>query len=83
MNKYFLMYEGDMQGRTKDDILEERKWRTWADSYVHTLSPNIYRTLPEAVDSFRYFDKVNNPFLELVSYSYLAIPSLCVVFYIE
>lgn len=54
------MYEGDMQGRTKEDIIDERKWRAWADSvYVHTLSPNIYRTLSEAVDSFNYFDKVN------------------------
>jgi len=59
MNKYFLMLDGDMGGRTKEDIADERKWRQWADSvYVHTLSPNIYRTFPEALDSFRYFEKV-------------------------
>jgi len=59
MNKYFLMLDTQMGGKTKEQIVEERKWRRWADNvYVHTLSPNIYRTLPEAVESFRYFDKV-------------------------
>jgi len=59
MNKYFLMLDGDMSGRTKEDVIEERKWRKWADTvFVHTLSPNIYRTIPEALDSFRNFDKV-------------------------
>ncbi|CAL8069386.1 unnamed protein product [Orchesella dallaii] len=59
MNKYFLMLDGDLGKRTKEDILEERKWRRWADTvYVHTLSPNIYRTVSEAIDSFKYFDKV-------------------------
>jgi len=53
------MYEGNTIGRSKEDILEERKWRKWADSvYVHTLSPNIYRSISEALDSFRNFDKV-------------------------
>ena len=61
MNKYFLMYEGNFDGRSKEDILEERKWRKWADSvYVHTLSPNIYRTLSEALNSFQNFDKVSS-----------------------
>lgn len=60
MNKYFLMMDGDPKdGRTKENINEERKWRCWADSvFVHTLSPNIYRTLPEAIDSFKYFSQV-------------------------
>lgn len=59
MNKYFLMLATDTEARDKEDILEERKWRRWADSvYVHTLSPNIYRTVPEAIESFKNFDKV-------------------------
>jgi microsomal prostaglandin-E synthase 2 len=59
MNKYFLMLDLNMGGRSKEDIVEERKWRKWADAvYVHTLSPNIYRTFSEAMDSFRYFEKV-------------------------
>lgn len=28
------------------------------DVLVHTLSPNIYRTPAEAIQSFRYFSKV-------------------------
>jgi len=60
MNKYFLMFgDTNNNSRNKDDIIAERKWRTWADSvYVHTLSPNIYRTMSESIDSFKYFDKV-------------------------
>jgi len=59
LNKYFLMMEGDMPGKTKTEIVEERKWRKWADDvYVHLLSPNIYRTYSEALESFQYFDKV-------------------------
>lgn len=46
---------------SKEEQIEERKWRQWADSvYVHTLSPNIYRTMSESLDSFRYFDKVRS-----------------------
>lgn len=59
MNKYFLMLDTALDGRTTEDIVEERKWRKWADEvFVHMLSPNIYRTFPEALDSFNYFDKV-------------------------
>lgn len=59
MNKYYLMFGDSEAYRNKDAILTERKWRAWADSvYVHTLSPNIYRTIPESLDSFRYFDRV-------------------------
>jgi len=34
----------------------ERKWREWADTkFVHTLSPNIYCTLRQSLNSFRWF----------------------------
>ena len=37
---------------------EERKWRKWVDNtFVHTLSPNIYRTPSEAMQAFEYFTK--------------------------
>lgn len=40
-------------------LLEERKWREWTDNVlVHTLSPNIYRSWNEALESFEYFSKV-------------------------
>ena len=38
---------------------EERKWREWADqTFVHVLSPNIYRTPAESLQAFKYFSKV-------------------------
>lgn len=34
----------------------ERKWRQWSDDVlVHVLSPNAYRSLSEAIDSFKWF----------------------------
>ncbi|XVF73924.1 hypothetical protein PTKIN_Ptkin13bG0020100 [Pterospermum kingtungense] len=34
---------------------EEKKWREWVDNHlVHVLSPNIYRSTSEAVESFDY-----------------------------
>ena len=53
-NKYFLMYnrcEKEVQ-RSKEDIVEERKWRKWVDEeLVHSLSPNVYRLVPQKVAS--------------------------------
>lgn len=38
MNKYALMFKDIPRNRTKDDILNEKKWRQWADnSLVHML----------------------------------------------
>ncbi|KAG1354158.1 prostaglandin E synthase 2 [Cocos nucifera] len=37
---------------------EEAKWRRWVDEHlVHVLSPNIYRTTSEALESFDYIAK--------------------------
>lgn len=53
-------------GLTDDTIVfvlcrEERKWRKWVDNtFVHTLSPNIYRTASEAMQAFEYFTKQSN-----------------------
>jgi len=61
MNRYFLMYGEHPPGRVKTDILEERKWRKWVDDvYVHMLSPNVYRTLDESFQAFKWFDKAGN-----------------------
>ena len=36
----------------------EREWRKWVDSkFVHVISPNIYRSVGEAVDAFKWFDE--------------------------
>lgn len=60
LNRYFLMYHGNIPaGRTKENIVEERKWRKWADDVlVHTLSPNVYRTTEEALQAFNWFSEV-------------------------
>lgn len=44
---------------------EERRWRKWADDvFVHTLSPNVYRTLDESYRTFNWFSDVSN-FIEI------------------
>lgn len=46
-----------------DDVMseEEAKWRRWVDEHlVHILSPNIYRTTSEALESFDYIAKHGN-----------------------
>lgn len=58
-NRYFLML-GDIEERElkkrESDLAEERKWRDWTDRVlVHSLSPNIYRTIPEALQAFNNF----------------------------
>jgi microsomal prostaglandin-E synthase 2 len=61
MNKYFLMFRDIPTHRTKEDIVNERKWRRWADdSLVHMLSPNVYRTPSEALQAFQWFSQVGN-----------------------
>ena len=51
---------------------EERKWREWVDAtFVHTLSPNIYRTAAEAMQAFEYFaQRANLGFIEKYSTKY-------------
>lgn len=61
MNRYFLMYGQHPPGRSKEDIVEERKWRKWVDDVlVHVLSPNVYRTPKESFQAFQWFSKVGN-----------------------
>lgn len=37
---------------------DERKWRAWADTHlVHLISPNVYTTWPEALETFEWFSK--------------------------
>lgn len=63
-NKYFLML-GDIKDfeleKRDSNLAEERRWRDWADSVlVHSISPNIYRTLPESYQAFQTFSVVGN-----------------------
>ncbi|KAK2588313.1 hypothetical protein KPH14_004330 [Odynerus spinipes] len=60
MNKYFLMFNKlPPKDISLNSLVEERKWRQWADEVlVHTLSPNVYRTLSEAYETFNWFSEV-------------------------
>ncbi|KAF9683166.1 hypothetical protein SADUNF_Sadunf05G0184200 [Salix dunnii] len=43
------------------DSDEETKWRRWVDNHlVHVLSPNIYRSVSEALESFDYITTHGN-----------------------
>jgi len=58
-NKYYLML-GDIDEqelkKRETDLAEERHWRDWTDRVlVHSLSPNIYRTIPESLQAFNNF----------------------------
>ncbi|KAI5655954.1 hypothetical protein M9H77_24747 [Catharanthus roseus] len=44
-----------------DNAEEEKKWRGWVDNHlVHVLSPNIYRSTSEALESFDYITSHGN-----------------------
>lgn len=39
----------------------ERQWREWVDNkFIHALSPNIYSTLRQSLDTFRWFSKAGD-----------------------
>lgn len=64
VNKYFLMF-GDIEKQKlnliETSVAEERNWRRWADDHlVHTLSPNIYRTIDESYRSFQHFSVIGD-----------------------
>lgn len=49
------------KGRLPTDTEEEEKWRRWVDEHlVHVLSPNIYRSASEALESFDYITTHGN-----------------------
>lgn len=40
---------------------EEREWREWIDEhFIHVISPLVYRTWADALDTFRCFSKTGN-----------------------
>ncbi|KAL4703424.1 hypothetical protein ACJJTC_008143 [Scirpophaga incertulas] len=58
-NKYFVMHKAAPPNERERAIeLEEREWRQWADKVlVHTLSPNVYSTMDEALETFKWFEE--------------------------
>lgn len=59
-NKYFIMHNAPVPDeKEKAAEVEERAWREWADRVlVNTLSPNVYRTPQEALETFQWFEQV-------------------------
>ncbi|KAI3981583.1 hypothetical protein MKX01_007503 [Papaver californicum] len=57
---------------SKEDETEENQWRRWVDNHlVHILSPNIYRSRAEALESFDYITSHGNfSFMEKVTAKY-------------
>uniref|UniRef100_UPI00398EE943 prostaglandin E synthase 2 isoform X1 n=1 Tax=Pristiophorus japonicus TaxID=55135 RepID=UPI00398EE943 len=57
-NKYWVMLEDPDEKQyypSKEARKEEMKWRMWVDDrLVHLISPNVYRTPGEALESFDY-----------------------------
>ena len=46
------------QKRSLEENQLERQWREWVDNkFIHVLSPNIYWTLRQSLDTFRWFSK--------------------------
>ena len=42
-------------------IRKERKWRKYVDEHlVHLISPNVYRTPSEALQTFHHFSDLGN-----------------------
>jgi len=56
-HKFFVM----LDEATDQDIQyarEEREWREWIDNhFIHLISPNVYRTWTESLETFDYFDR--------------------------
>lgn len=58
-NKYFIMHNAQVPDeKERAAELEEREWRQWADRVlVNTLSPNVYRTMAESLETFQWFEE--------------------------
>ncbi|CAF1242516.1 unnamed protein product [Adineta steineri] len=46
---------------SNEDNQFERQWREWVDNkFIHVVSPNIYCTLRQSLDTFRWFSKAGD-----------------------
>jgi len=47
--------------KSNEDNELERQWREWVDNkFIHALSPNIYCTIRQSLDTFRWFSKAGD-----------------------
>lgn len=58
-NKYFIMNEErQMKPEELQNAREEREWREWVDDhFIHLISPNVYRTWKESLETFHWFSE--------------------------
>ncbi|XP_047135790.1 prostaglandin E synthase 2 isoform X1 [Hydra vulgaris] len=60
-NKYNVMHHETSNAEKYQYYINEVKWRKWVDDvFIHTLSPNIYRTMKESFQSLDYITHVGN-----------------------
>lgn len=51
----------DSYVKSSEQYKLERKWREWVDTkFVHTLSPNIYCTFQQSLNTFRWFSQAGD-----------------------
>ncbi|PAV56203.1 hypothetical protein WR25_09519 [Diploscapter pachys] len=60
-SKYFIMLEKVTSTEDMARQKEEREWRMWVDDhFIHLISPNVYRTWNEALNTFKWFSLVGD-----------------------
>jgi len=60
-NRYNVMYRVALSDEQHKLVKDEAKWRRWVDdTFIHTLSPNIYRTMNESLNAMEYITHVGN-----------------------
>ncbi|KAI3460417.1 hypothetical protein Pfo_017080 [Paulownia fortunei] len=72
INKLTKKIYPDVSSDSVGEDGEEKKWRGWVDNHlVHILSPNIYRSTSEALESFDYITSHGNfSFTERITAKY-------------
>ncbi|KHJ98292.1 hypothetical protein OESDEN_01732 [Oesophagostomum dentatum] len=58
--KYVVFPSGPQRDEDIAADREERQWREWVDGrFIHLISPNVYRTFDESLETFKWFSEVN------------------------
>ncbi|CAJ0598878.1 unnamed protein product [Cylicocyclus nassatus] len=57
-HKYIVFPDGTSRNEDIASDRIERQWREWVDAYfIHLISPNVYRTFSESLETFRWFSE--------------------------
>ncbi|KIH56847.1 hypothetical protein ANCDUO_12969 [Ancylostoma duodenale] len=56
--KYVVFPSGKQRSEEIAADREERQWREWVDgNFIHLISPNVYRSLSESLETFKWFSE--------------------------